>query len=98
MKKDVFGKGKVAAAAAGLALAFAVGATGCAAGSKAESGSAREAAATSEEGGADVQKNSQGPETEESREAKLSEYTPVDRLPWQIAQRRISCLKTWETV
>lgn len=41
MKKDVFGKGKVAAAAAGLALAFAVGATGCAAGSKAESGSAR---------------------------------------------------------
>ena len=78
MKKDVFGKGKMAAAAAGLALAFAVGTTGCAAGSKAESGSARAAAANSEEGGADVQKNSQEPENEESREAKLSEYTPVD--------------------
>lgn len=98
MKKDVFGKGKMAAAAAGLALAFAVGTTAALREAKLRAALPGEAAANSEEGGADVQKNSQEPENGESRRQNFQSTRRQIRLPWRIAPRRISCLKTWATV
>ena len=83
MKKIVFKTGKMAAA--GLALALAVGTAGCSGGSETGNSSAKEAAmdaqedgADSENGVSDSQENSVSTENGESQEAQLPEYTPVD--------------------